>query len=105
MLLADLNGALNLDAKGEVFSNRGKTDIFLDLPEGSVFIAECKIWNGLSVIGEAVNRILGYLTWNDAYGVVILFSRNKIISQVPKAAPQAISSLCSLRGQVPANGQ
>lgn len=105
LLLAGLNGALNLDAKGEVFSKRGKTDIFLDLPEGSAFIAECKIWDGPSVIGEAVKQILGYLTWKDAYGVVILFSRNKNYSKVLNAAVQAISSLPSLWGNVTANGE
>ena len=63
-----------------MFSNRGKTDIYLDLSDGAVFIAECKIWRGPSVIVEAVKQILGYLTWKDAYGVIILFSRNKEFS-------------------------
>jgi len=70
------------------------------VPEGSIFIAECKIWQGQHVINEALDQILGYLTWRDAYGVVLLFSRNKGFSGVLDSIPLAIKESPSLRGEV-----
>ena len=104
LILSTLNGAFNLGAMGEVFSKRGKTDIFLDVPDGGVFIAECKIWHGPSVIGEGTAQILDYLTWKDAHGVLILFSRNKDLSHVLNSVSGAVSALPSLRGDVYADG-
>ena len=100
MILSSLNGAFNLDATGESFSNRGKTDIRLNVPEGGIFIAEAKIWGGPKTVSEALEQILGYLTWRDAYGVVLLFSRNKGFSKVRADIPEAIKSEASLRGEV-----
>ena len=99
-ILGMLNGTFNLGAVGEAFSKRGKTDIYLVVPEGGVFIAECKIWDGPHTVGEAVDQILGYLTWRDAYGVVLVFSRNKGFSRVLDAIPEAINGLPSLRGDL-----
>jgi len=100
LILATLNGTLNLGALGEAFSKKGKTDIYMVVPEGSIFIAECKIWQGQHVINEALDQILGYLTWRDAYGVVLLFSRNKGFSGVLDSIPLAIKESPSLRGEV-----
>jgi len=99
LILSSLNAVLNLGALGEAFSKRGKTDIYLVVPEGGIFIAECKIWYGPRAIAEAVDQILGYLTWSDAYGVVLLFSRNKGFSNVLSAIPEAIKNITSLRGE------
>lgn len=100
LILATLNGTLNLGALGEAFSKQGKTDIYMVVPEGGIFIAECKIWQGQHVINEALHQILGYLTWRDAYGVVLLFSRNKGFSGVLDSIPAAIKEFISLRGEV-----
>lgn len=100
LILSSLNAALNLGALGEAFSKKGKTDIYLAVPEGGIFIAECKIWHGPHTIAEALSQILSYLTWRDAYGVVLLFSRNKGFSNVLSAIPEAIRNLASLRGDI-----
>lgn len=100
LILSSLNAVLNLGALGEAFCKQGKTDIYLVVPEGGIFIAECKIWYGPHTIAEAVSQILGYLTWRDAYGVVLLFSRNKGFSNVLSAIPKAINNLASLRGEL-----
>ena len=100
LILSTLNGTLNLGALGEAFSNRGKTDIYMVVPEGGIFIAECKIWHGPHIINEAIDQILGYLTWRDAYGVVLIFSRNKGFSGVLEAIPTAIKELASRRGEI-----
>lgn len=100
LILANLNGAFNLGATGETFSNRGKTDIYLPVPEGGIFIAECKIWGGSKTMGEAIDQILGYLTWRDAYGLVLVFSRNKGFSGVLEGITATIRNHSSLRGEV-----
>jgi len=100
LILSALNAVLNLGALGEAFSKQGKTDIYLSVPEGGIFIAECKVWHGPHTIGESIDQILGYLTWRDAYGVVIVFSRNKGFSGVLDAMPGAIEGHDSLRGKL-----
>ena len=100
LILSSLNAVFNLGAVGEAFSKQGKTDIYLVVPEGGIFIAECKIWYGPHTIGEAVDQILGYLTWRDAYGVVLLFSQNKGFSNVLGSIPEAINGIASLRGEL-----
>jgi len=100
LILSSLNAVFNLGAVGEAFSKQGKTDIYLVVPEGGILIAECKVWYGPHTIGEAVDQILGYLTWRDAYGVVLLFSRNKGFSNVLGAIPEAINGIASLRGEL-----
>ncbi|GAJ09162.1 unnamed protein product, partial [marine sediment metagenome] len=49
---------------------------------------------------EAIDQILGYLTWRDAYGVVLIFSHNKGFSGVLEAVPTAIKELASRRGEI-----
>ena len=100
LILSSLNAALNLGALGEAFSKQGKTDVYIAVPEGGIFIAECKIWYGPHTIDEAVSQILGYLTWRDAYGVVLLFSRNKGFSNVLSTILEAIKDIASLRGDI-----
>lgn len=100
LVLSSLNASFNLGALGEAFSNRGKTDIYLAVPEGGIFIAECKIWGGPHTIDEAVKQILDYLIWRDAYGLVLVFSRNKEFSKVLNAIPEAIKGLVSMRGEL-----
>jgi len=64
-------------ATGETFNGRGKTDIYIpvDGSDGSVFIAECKIWKGPAGIGKAIDQLLGYLTWRDTKAALIVFQR------------------------------
>lgn len=105
LLLSNINGSLNLGAVGEAFSKKGKTDILLAVPEGGVFIAECKFWKGQATIDKATRQILDYLTWKDAFGVVVLFSRNLDFSKTLRNVPQAISKLDSLKGKVHGAGE
>jgi hypothetical protein len=99
LILGALNAAFDLNAVGEAFSARGKADIYLVVPRGGIFIAEAKLWGGPKKISDAAGQILGYLTWRDAYGVVLVFSRNQGFSGVREALPEAIAGP-SLRGEV-----
>lgn len=71
-------------ATGETFNKSGKTDILLRYEGSNVFIAECKFWRGKIAYHEAINQLLSYLTWRDSKAAIILFVKNKIMSNVLK---------------------
>ncbi len=98
LLLSTLNVNFDQMAIGEAFSKKGKTDIFLPVPNGGVFIAECKIWRGPAALADATEQILGYLAWRDAYGVVLVFSRNVGFPEVLNSSNQVINALDTLDG-------
>lgn len=73
--LVQLNGQFEGKATGETFNMAGKTDILLREGERNVFIAECKFWKGPKAFGEAIDQLLGYLTWRDAKTAILVFNR------------------------------
>jgi hypothetical protein len=95
VILSNLNSRYEIEAVGEAFCKRGKTDVYLRVQEGGIFVAECKNWAGGKTINEAVSQILNYLTWRDSYGVVIVFSKRKGFSKVLGAAASHILQLPS----------
>jgi len=64
------------------FFKHGKTDMLLVVPGGGSSYVECKIWRGGATVSEAEAQILGYLTWRDSYGVILIFSRTERFSAV-----------------------
>lgn len=74
IVLAHLNGHYEGDAGGETFRKRGKTDIVIEAKNRAAFVAECKIWRGDKAVGEAVDQLLGYLTWRDCKTALIIFN-------------------------------
>jgi hypothetical protein len=93
VILSSLNGVFEGDAHGEAFSKQGKTDIYLKVSKGGVFIAECKFWEGKKTLEEAVLQIFDYLTWRQSHGVIILFSRNREFTTVLETVKVAIPTL------------
>ena len=95
VILSALNGVFEGDAVGEAFSKKGKTDIYLNVDKGGIFIAECKYWDGPKTIHDSVKQILDYLTWRDSYGVVVMFSKRigftKVLDVASNRIPQAVS--------------
>jgi hypothetical protein len=73
-------------ATGETFSNRGKTDIFLNVQGRAVLIAECKKWHGAQKYSETLDQLFGYLTWRHPSAVMITFSINKGLRKVVSEA-------------------
>ncbi len=82
VILSSLNIVFEGDAIGEAFSKLGKTDLFLKINKGGVFIAECKFWNGPVALKNTVQQILGYLTWRDSFGVIILFVKRRNFTNI-----------------------
>ena len=91
VILSHLNGVFDGNAVGEAFSKRGKTDIYLPINKGAVFIAECKYWKGAKTLESAVKQILGYLTWRNSFGVIILFSNRKSFTNILSTVDENIS--------------
>ena len=83
IILSHLNAVYEGAAKGEVFNKKGKTDILIEDDTRSAFIAECKVWAGEKVLHEAIDQLLGYLTWRDCKTALLVFNRkNRNFSQI-----------------------
>ncbi len=79
-------------ASGETFNKSGKTDIQLRYDSSVVFIAECKFWTGISGFMKTIDQMLSYLTWRDSKSALIIFVRNKSMTQVIQAVEKDISN-------------
>lgn len=80
--LLQLNGHYEGDATGETFNASGKTDILIRVGDRNVFIAECKFWRGRKAFSEAVDQLLGYLSWRDSKCALLIFNKNRDSSTV-----------------------
>jgi len=91
--LLQLNGHYEGGATGETFNASGKTDILIREENKNVFIAECKFWHGQKAFTEAVDQLLGYLTWRDSKCALIIFNKTKDSSSVRQKMHQAMEAL------------
>jgi hypothetical protein len=76
ILLAHLNSYFKGQATGETFRKNGKTDICIEFENRAAFVAECKLWRGNQAVIEAINQLLGYLTWRDVKAALIIFNKD-----------------------------
>ena len=76
IILAHLNGHYEGDASGETFRRAGKTDIRIEFDNRAAFVGECKVWRGQKQFIEAIDQLLGYLTWRDCKAALIVFNRD-----------------------------
>jgi len=76
ILLAHLNGHYQGDATGEAFRRSGKTDIRIEDGIRAAFVAECRVWNGQKELSQAIDQLLGYLTWRDCKAAIIIFNKH-----------------------------
>ncbi len=67
---------------GETFNKTGKTDILIRHEKENIFVAECKFWNGIKAFHEAIDQLLGYLTWRDSKAAMVCFVENKELNPV-----------------------
>lgn len=80
--LLQLNGHYEGSATGETFNAAGKTDILIRIDNRNVFIAECKFWRGAKSFSDAVDQLLGYLSWRDSKCALLIFNQTKDSSAV-----------------------
>lgn len=92
IILAHLNGHYEGDAAGEAFRKSGRTDIRIENQERAAFVAECKIWHGAGEFSQAIDQLLGYLTWRDCKTALILFNKlNAGFKQIQDQIPQLLN--------------
>jgi len=88
--LIQLNGHYQGNATGETFNGAGKTDILIRYKNANAFIAECKFWAGQKNMTEAIDQLLGYVTWRDTKTAILLFNKQPDLSAVLKKADEAV---------------
>ena len=93
LIVPSLNSVfLGANSSAETFNRTGKTDIITKAPDGSnVFIAECKVWRGEKMFLEAIDQLLGYVTWRDTRTALILFVKNSGITEIIEKAKSTIT--------------
>lgn len=89
ILLAHLNGHYEGGATGETFRCKGKTDIRIEDQDRAAFIAECKVWEGQKKLTEAIDQLLGYLTWRDCKASIVIFNKRiagftELLKKIPE---------------------
>ncbi|MEU4692285.1 hypothetical protein [Actinoplanes sp. NPDC023714] len=85
LLLILLNAQFEGKAGGELFNCGGKTDILIREKDANVFIGECKIFgpkDGPGKITDTIDQLLGYLTWRDTKAALLLFIRDRDVTNV-----------------------
>jgi len=78
IILAHLNSHFKGQAMGETFRKKGKTDICIEAENRAAFIAECKVWHGEKQLIDAIDQLLGYLTWRDVKTALVIFNKNVV---------------------------
>ena len=87
-MLAHLNGHYKGSATGETFRKKGKTDIRIEDENRAAFVAECKVWKGEKVVTEAIDQLMGYLTWRDCKSALIIFNKHNLkFSEILQKVP------------------
>jgi hypothetical protein len=90
--LVQLNGQYEGSATGETFNGVGRTDVLVRDGSANLFIAECKIWHGPKQFVEAIDQLLGYVTWRDTKTALIVFNRNQATTPVVDAIKAAVET-------------
>jgi len=104
-LLVPLNGHYKGDGTAEAFNNIGKTDILIRVEDKNIFVAECKIWGGDKILSEAIDQLLGYLTWRDTKTALIIFSRLKDFTYMLNTMWKSIEAHPHFKRQVRVEGE
>jgi hypothetical protein len=105
VFLIPLNGHFEGQATGETFNGDGKTDILIRYEGRNVFIAECKFWHGEKALLEAVDQLLGYTSWRDTKTAILLFNRNRNLSNVLGQIPSVLRGHPNYKRDMPINGE
>jgi hypothetical protein len=88
--LVQLNGQYEGQATGETFNFEGKTDILIRVEGRNIFIAECKFWHGPQSFSEAIDQLLGYLSWRDTKAALLVFNRGGNLTATLSKIPQLV---------------
>jgi len=101
--LLQLNGHYEGSATGETFNSFGKTDIMIRVDNRNVFIAECKFWRGAKSFSDAVDQLLGYMSWRDSKCALLVFNQTKDSSAVREKMHEIMTARAEQRKTVTYN--
>lgn len=90
--LLQLNGHYEGTATGETFNAAGKTDILIRSEDRNIFIAECKFWRGPKSFTDAVDQLLGYLSWRDSKSALLIFNQTRDSTAVQQKMHEIMTS-------------
>ena len=77
-MLTTLNVIFKGRGHAESKNHKGKTDILIRTRDGlNEHIFELKVWNGIKSLEKAINQLNGYLSWQNNYCGIVLFSYNE----------------------------
>jgi hypothetical protein len=63
---------------GERFRRDGKADIVIEERNQKAFVSECKVWEGIASLEEALLQVTElYTTWQDCKCAILLFNRTR----------------------------
>jgi hypothetical protein len=93
VLLTALNTHYRGQTTAEAFNVSGKTDILVRHPEGrNLLIGECKFWEGVKGFSETIDQLFGYTAWRDTKLAVVMFVREKDLTNVVEKAREALAA-------------
>ena len=99
--LVQLNGQYKGQATGETFNASGKTDILIRAEDRNIFIAECKFWKGEKHFTPTIDQLLGYTSWRDTKTAIILFNRQKNLTDILNQIPTIVAAHPNFKKQLP----
>ncbi|MGW5388369.1 hypothetical protein [Nocardia sp. NPDC003963] len=105
LILFVLNANYEGNVHGEVFSGKGKTDLLLTWESNNAFVGECKIRRGPEKFGEAIDQLLGYVTWRDTKAALVLFVKKGSPTAIFGAAHAQITTHASYVSSKPPEGE
>ncbi len=101
ILLAHLNGHFKGGATAETFRGLGKTDIRIEADDRAAFVAECKVWRGPKDLADAIDQLLGYLTWRDCKSAIVVFNiHNAKFSRILESLPSVFRQHAALHRDI-----
>jgi hypothetical protein len=92
LFLATLNTHYEGRGSAEAFNVSGKTDILIRYEGKSLFIGECKFWQGAKSFTDATDQLFGYAAWRDTKLALIVFVREKGLTEIIEKAREALGA-------------
>jgi hypothetical protein len=101
LILFVLNANYRGAVAGEVFNGEGKTDILLRWDGANAFIGECKFWKGPQAFRDAIEQMLGYVTWRDTKAAMIVFMRGGKPTEIMESAKKELREHEAFESELP----
>jgi hypothetical protein len=92
LFLATLNTHYEGRGSAEAFNVSGKTDILIRYEGKSLFIGECKFWQGAKSFIHAIDQLFGYASWRDTKLALIVFVREKGLTEIIEKGREALAA-------------